>query len=96
MIIHDFHIGSIAILPPEAYTPLLIDPNAVLAGAIPFQQLQSIRWGNAKISKLARIVQHTEFSSSNFLNGLRQPARTLTPPDFSRLITSQVFDHDEL
>ena len=74
MIIHDFHIGSMAILPSEAYAPLLVDPNAVLADAIPFQQLQSIRWGHAKISKLARVVQHTEFSSSNFLNGLRQLA----------------------
>ncbi len=34
MVIHDFNIEHIAVLPFEAYAPLLVDPDAVLARAV--------------------------------------------------------------
>jgi hypothetical protein len=37
MIIHDFHIPSVAITPSEANPPLIVDANAVSAHPIAFQ-----------------------------------------------------------
>jgi hypothetical protein len=42
VIVHDFNIPSIVIGPPKANPPLVIDPDAHLAGTIAPENLQSI------------------------------------------------------
>jgi hypothetical protein len=42
MIVGDFDVISIPILEAEVYPPLLVDPNAVLAGSIPAEGLEPI------------------------------------------------------
>jgi len=42
MIINNLNIVRIALKPPEANSPLIIDPDAVLAGAIAPQHLKTV------------------------------------------------------
>jgi hypothetical protein len=42
VIVYDFNIPGIVIGPSEADSPLAIDPDAHLAGAIAFENLKSI------------------------------------------------------
>jgi hypothetical protein len=49
--VHDFNWISIALFPSEAYLPLIVDADAVLALRIPLQNLQVVRWREAQSSK---------------------------------------------
>jgi hypothetical protein len=49
VIIHDFDFICIAVAPYEAEPPLIVDADAVLAGAVALERLQSISRRNAKI-----------------------------------------------
>jgi len=42
MIINDLNVEGVPILPGEAYSPLVIDADAVLPGAVAFQRLQPV------------------------------------------------------
>jgi len=53
MVIDNLDIGGAAIRPDKAHTPLIVNANAVLTGAIPFQGFQSIAWrGTQKLQRL--------------------------------------------
>jgi hypothetical protein len=39
MIVHNLHVESVSIFPHEANTPLVIDADAVLPCAVPFQRV---------------------------------------------------------
>lgn len=41
MVVHDLDIVRVPAFPTEANTPLIVDPNRMLPGAIPFQGLKS-------------------------------------------------------
>ena len=49
MIIHDLDFIRIASAPYEAEPPLIVDSDAVLAGAVALERLQAISGRNAKI-----------------------------------------------
>jgi hypothetical protein len=49
VIIHDFDFVRIAAAPYEAESPLIVDADAVLAGAVALEPLQSISGRNAKV-----------------------------------------------
>jgi hypothetical protein len=42
VIVDDFNVVRVAVRPPKAHTPLIVDPNAVLAEAVAVQFLQAI------------------------------------------------------
>jgi len=44
VIVDDFNVVRVAVGPPEAHAPLVVDPNAVLAEAVAVQFLQAIPW----------------------------------------------------
>jgi hypothetical protein len=48
MVIDDFDVEGISVAPPEAYSPLIIDPDRVLTGAISFELFQSVPRNSAK------------------------------------------------
>ena len=49
MIIHDFDVVRIRILPPKADSPLIVDADTVLPRAIAFQLLKSVAWRDAEV-----------------------------------------------
>ena len=42
VIVHDLDVIGVTVAPPEADPPLLVDPNAELAGAITNQRLEPV------------------------------------------------------
>lgn len=71
MVVHDFHIIRIAILPAKANTPLLIDAYAVLAPPIAVQLFQPIGRGYAQRTQVGCGIEHPQFPHGHALNILR-------------------------
>jgi hypothetical protein len=93
VIIHDFYIVGISALPAEADSPLVVDPNAVLALSITAEFLEAIRWWNTKVIKRLRSVQYQELSQRYPLKGPENPGM---PPfeDFLGLLAAESLDHE--
>jgi len=49
VVVHDFDIQRITILPTETDAPLVIDPDAMLSLSIALQGFQTIAWRYTKI-----------------------------------------------
>ena len=45
----DLHVVHVAVSPPKAHPPLIIDPDAVLSLAIPRELLEPVAWWNPQI-----------------------------------------------
>lgn len=53
-------MGSIS-LPGKANPPLIVDPDAVLSGSIPFQPFQSVARRGEQVLDVRCIVEHGQF-----------------------------------
>jgi hypothetical protein len=83
MIVGDFDVISISILEAEAYPPLLVDPNAVLAAAIPAEGLEPIGPHLHQILDTSGVGQNKELS----LRLTRKRSNSLTrSPSQNRLV----------
>ena len=82
-----------AIAPFEANAPLVVDPNAVLTGAVSAQSFQSIGRRHAQILQGLRPVEHSQLAQGNLLNVGRQPARPLPLKDLLCFCVLETLDH---
>jgi hypothetical protein len=57
VIVHDLNLVGIAVLPAKANSPLIIDTNAVLAGAVTGQFLQAVSRRNPQIGQILGSVK---------------------------------------
>ncbi len=57
MIIDDFNISDIVLVPLKTDSPLIIDPNAVLPGAFPFEPFQTVTRHSSYILQAFGILQ---------------------------------------
>jgi len=73
MVIHNFNIMPISIMPGEADAPLVIDSNAVGPPAIAFQPFQLISRGHAKILQPQRPMQVQKFPPRSPFDRLESP-----------------------
>jgi hypothetical protein len=67
MVIDQRDIVSTAIAPDEANAPLVVDANAVLAGAIAVQCFEPVARWRTQIQQLHRSIQHVELSQGRAL-----------------------------
>ena len=58
MIVHDFDVLRVAVLPTETNSPLIIHSNAVLALAIAFQRFEAVSGRDSQLPKLRRSMQN--------------------------------------
>lgn len=68
MVIHNFHIKGISVLPLEANPPWVIHPDAVPAGAVTFHCFQMVAIRNPQIIQRPRLMQHQQFPPGHLLN----------------------------
>ena len=61
MIIDDFNIVGFAVFPAETNTPLVIDPNAVLAFSVPCKLLKSISGRDADVIQCLCGIEKQKF-----------------------------------
>lgn len=73
MVINDFHIIDVAIIPDKADSILIVDANAMLALPVAFQRLKPISWQCGQKLKCRRCVKHFEFPPRRSLNRLKTP-----------------------
>ena len=77
MVVHDLDFMGVALLPSEADAPLIIDPNAVLPGALASKLLESVPgWDTQIIERLSRI-DDDELAQHGALELARIPADAL-------------------
>lgn len=72
MVIHNFHLMRVFTLPLETNAPLLIDANAMLAGAIAFERLQAVARGQRQIPQRPRAMNLRQLAERHALNLRRQ------------------------
>ncbi len=89
MIIYNLDTVGIPIVPFKTDPPLVIDANAVLACAIPFQLFQLVRGWNAQVVECHRPVQHSQLAKGALLNRGRKLSRTLAVEDFFGFVTPE-------
>jgi hypothetical protein len=77
MIVDDFDIVRVAVLPAKTNPPLIVDPDAVLTLAIPFQGFEPISWGHHHLSDVSRSMQNQQFTARHALNIRRKSPRGL-------------------
>jgi hypothetical protein len=71
VIIDDLDIVSITLAPYETKSPLVINPNAMLAAPVAFQCLQAISRWNTQVGQPPGPVQVQQLSPGNAFNGAK-------------------------
>jgi hypothetical protein len=92
VVVHDLDVVSIAVLPPKANAPLIVDPDTVLAPSVARQLLQAIRRRNPEIVQNFRSIQNQQFPQGDSLDSPEPPG---VPPleDSLRLFAAEALDH---
>jgi len=72
MIIRDFDLIGIAFTPLKTDTPLVVDTDAVLPGAVAGKFLQSVTWRYIQIIQPFGRIQNGQFSPGYFVQVCRE------------------------
>jgi hypothetical protein len=93
MIIHNFHIMGVTLMPAETNTPLVVDTDAVLTPPVTFQTLQPIPRWRQQVAQILGFRQVTQFTPGGSLNVRRQPPGHLPKKDLLGLGASETQYH---
>jgi hypothetical protein len=93
VVIDDFHVVDVTFDPSEADTPLIVDPDAVLAFAVALERLKTIGWRNSQIIKGEGIAEHTQLAPGHGLDIGRQAPGRRSAPDLFRFPVGKGSDH---
>ncbi len=72
MVIDNFDIPGVAVLPFEADSPLIIDSDAVLAFPVILQLLEAIAWRDSEVVEADGSVDLEKFSEGHPVDFRRQ------------------------
>jgi hypothetical protein len=72
MVIGNFNVSRVAILPDKANAPLIVYANAVLPGSVATQFFQPVCRRYPQIANTPRIIDHAQLSQGNLLDIGRQ------------------------
>jgi hypothetical protein len=75
VIIHDFYLVRVALAPNETNTPLIVDPNTMLACPVSAQAFQPIARRRSQIAEPRGEMQLVQLSPCDALNRLKPPHR---------------------
>jgi len=68
MVVCDFHLIGVSILPDETKAPLIIYSDAVLSGPIALKFFQAICRRDSEVIECLRIVEHTQLAQCRLLD----------------------------
>jgi hypothetical protein len=85
VIVHDFNVPCAVIGPPEANAPLVIYPDAHLAGATALKYLQPIPWRISQIVQRCCGIQLAQLAQSPIVNISRKLPAWLALPNTPRV-----------
>src|SRR5271165_2450522 len=93
VVVDDFDMIWTSWCPYEADAPLLVDADAVLAGAIALQGLEPVvRW-HREVGQHLGVIEQPQFAQCGLLNVVRQSPAELATPDKFGLPGSEPDDH---
>jgi len=92
MIVDDFDFVGIRFLPFKTYSPLRVDPNAVLTLSIAMQRFQAIAGRKNQVRQQTCCMDRPEFSECNPLNRT-VPLAALAMENAFRFSITKTFDH---
>jgi hypothetical protein len=93
MVIHDLDLLRPTIAPDKADTPLVIDPDRMLPGAISFKGLKAIPWRRGQISQDLRGIQLQQLALCRTVNGSRQTPAGNSVKQVFRIAVGEGSDH---
>ena len=93
MIINKLDLVGVPIFPPRADSPLVIDTNTVLAGAIAFELLQAVAGRDAEILELLGGVNDTELPEHQPMELGGEAPDAFTPEEPLRVPIGEAGDH---
>jgi len=74
MVVGDYDIVNVFVVPAEAEPPLLIDADAELAGAAAFEGFETVAGWVAQVGEGAGLVEHVELAPGGGLDVGRELA----------------------
>jgi hypothetical protein len=93
VIVDDLDVVGVAVLPAEADSPLVIDANAVLSGAVPLELFQAIARWNPKVVELLRGVHSNQFAKHGALELSRVSPDGLPAEQALGVAVGEALDH---
>jgi hypothetical protein len=93
MVIHYLNVVRIFAPPPKANSILVVDPDAVLPGAVAFQPLQAVARRHLQIAPLARTIQLRQLAKRHALNLRRQTVVPTPLPQTFGFPTGETGNH---
>ena len=93
VVVDQFDIFGASVGPLEADPPLLVDTNAVRAGAVALQLFESIARRDPQVAENLGSVEDQQLSEGDPLSGVVKPSDPLPPPDPFGLLLSERPDH---
>jgi hypothetical protein len=95
MIIHDFDLFRVTLPPYKADSPLVIDPQAMLSLAIPFQGFQPVGRGKTQILQVNSGVECVQSHERSLLNVVWEVPHELACEDFLRISIAKRANHSQ-
>lgn len=93
MIVNDLHLLWSSIRPHETDAPLVIDPDAVLTGAISFQRFEPISWRHPEIIQRLGGSHLTQLTQRHHVDPRIERRRALTTPQTLGFFAPERSDH---
>jgi hypothetical protein len=93
MIVYDLNFVSVALAPPKANPPLVVDADAVLAFTWALQGFERIAWWYSQLPQFCRRLQDQQLPSGIALNVRRKSAGQLCPKKSLRFRARETQNH---
>lgn len=96
MVVDDLNVVRVAVRPPKADPPLIVDPDAVLSSTIAAQLLEPIAWRRPQILKLNRRVDMAKLPEHHAPEVGREASDRLTFPEPLGVAVSKTPNHGRI
>jgi hypothetical protein len=96
MIVDNLNIMSVITHPPEANAPLIVDPDAYLAGALALEHFEPVSRWDLQILDRPRCIHLAQLSQGPILDLGRELPAQLALPDALCLPTIERQDHPKV
>lgn len=93
MVVGDYNVACVAIVPAKTDTPLIVDADAVLMFSVATEGFQMITWRNSQGFQLCRRGNEAELVQCALLYVVGKPLRVATGKNFGRFFTTEALNH---
>jgi len=93
MIVRDLDLVGITMPPLKADPPLIVDPDAVLAGTVAGKLLQAVPGRHAEVVESLGGIEDQQLAQRGTLYAGRPPAHRLSLEDLLRIPVPEALDH---